>query len=522
MVVVGGGPGGYVAAIKASQLGLKTACVESRGSLGGTCLNVGCIPSKALLHSSHLYEHATKDFKHHGINVKEVTVDLDAMMAAKSKGVKGLTGGIEYLFKKNGVEYVKGHGKITKAGEVSAALLDGGSRVLKAKNILIATGSEPTPLPPVPVDNAGGRIVDSTGCLSLKTIPKRMAVVGGGVIGLEMGSVWRRLGAEVTVVEFLDKILPSNDDEISSKFQAILAKQGFKFALGTKVTKSEVVPGGPVRLTVEPSKGGAAAVHEFDVVLVSTGRRPVTTGLGLAELGVKQDRLGRVTVDGSFRTNVPGVWAIGDVIDGPMLAHKAEEEGIAAVENMKGLHGHVNYDAIPGVVYTYPEVANVGASEEQLKAKGIAFKKGVFPFSANSRARAIQDSEGLVKVLADATTDKILGVHIIGPNAGEMIAEGVLGMEYGASSEDIARTCHAHPTLSEAFKEAWCVASCAARPPHSPSCCPLCLLSHPPHLNLTRHPPLSLPFSLPQHGRVLQAHSLLGALLQSLVAIVCE
>ena len=453
VVVVGGGPGGYVAAIKASQLGFKVACVENRGSLGGTCLNVGCIPSKALLHSSHLFEHASKDFKHHGITVKEVSVDLTKMMEAKNKSVKALTGGIEYLFKKYGVEYVKGAGKITKAGEVSAALLDGGSRVLKTKNILIATGSEPTPLPPVPVDNAGGKIVDSTGALVLKGIPKRMAVVGGGVIGLEMGSVWRRLGAEVTVVEFLDKILPSNDDEVSAKFQGILAKQGFKFALGTKVTKSEVTASG-VKLTVEPSKGGAAAVHEFDVVLVSTGRRPVTAGLGLAELGVKQDRLGRVTVDASFRTNVPGVWAIGDVIEGPMLAHKAEEEGIAAVENMKGLHGHVNYDAIPGVVYTYPEVANVGASEEQLKAKGIAFKKGVFPFSANSRARAINDSEGFVKVLADAATDRILGVHIIGPNAGEMIAEGVLGMEYGASSEDIARTCHAHPTLSEAFKEA--------------------------------------------------------------------
>ena len=454
VVVVGGGPGGYVAAIKASQMGMKVACVEHRGTLGGTCLNVGCIPSKALLHSSHLFEHAQKDFKHHGVVVKDISIDLDKMMEAKTKGVKALTGGIEYLFKKYGVEYIKGKGRITKAGEVSATLSDGsGTRALAAKNILIATGSEPTPLPPVPVDNAKGRIVDSTGALVLKSIPKRMAVVGGGVIGLEMGSVWRRLGAEVTVVEFLDKILPSNDDEVSSKFQAILGKQGMKFALGTKVTKSEVTAEG-VKLTTEPSKGGPATVATYDVVLVSTGRRPVTEGLGLAELGVKQDKLGRVTVDGSFKTNVPGVWAIGDVIEGPMLAHKAEEEGIAAVENMKGLHGHVNYDAIPGVVYTYPEVANVGASEEQLKAKGVAFKKGVFPFSANSRARAMQDSEGFVKILADAKTDRILGIHIIGPNAGEMIAEGVLGMEYGASSEDIARTCHAHPTLSEAFKEA--------------------------------------------------------------------
>ncbi len=454
VVVVGGGPGGYVAAIKASQLGLKTACVESRGTLGGTCLNVGCIPSKALLHSSHLYEHAQKDFKHHGVIVKDVSVDLGKMMESKGKVVKALTGGIEYLFKKYGVTYVKGQGRISKAGEVSATLAAGGSQTLTTKNIIIATGSEPTPLPPLPVDNAGGKIVDSTGALDLKAIPKRMAVVGGGVIGLEMGSVWRRLGTEVTVIEFLDKILPSNDNEVSSKFQAILKKQGMEFALSTKVTKSSVGPAG-VTLTVEPSKGGPAVEHQFDVVLVSTGRRPVTGGLGLAEVGVAQDKLGRVTVDGSFKTNVPGIWAIGDVIEGPMLAHKAEEEGIAAVENIKGLHGHVNYDAIPGVVYTYPEVANVGASEEQLKAKGIAFKKGVFPFSANSRASAMQDKEGFVKILADATTDRILGIHIIGPNAGEMIAEGVLGMEYGASSEDIARTCHAHPTLSEAFKEAW-------------------------------------------------------------------
>lgn len=433
--------------------GVQTACVEFRGSLGGTCLNVGCIPSKALLHSSHLYEHAKKDFKHHGIIANDVTFDLDKMMDAKTKGVKGLTGGIEYLFKKYGVEYVKGHGKITKAGEVSATLNDGGNKTLKTKNILIASGSEPTPLPPVPVDNAKGMIVDSTGALSMKAVPKKMAVIGGGVIGLEMGSVWRRLGTEVTVVEFLDKIVPSMDTELGSKFQQILVKQGFQFKLGTKVTKSEV-SGSGVKLTVEPSKGGAAEVLDFDVVLVATGRRPYTQGLGLQELGVKMDKIGRVIVDAEFKTNVPGIYAIGDVIDGPMLAHKAEEEGIAAVENMKGLHGHVNYDAIPGVVYTYPEVASVGKTEEQLKTAGTKFNKGVFPFSANSRARAMQDSDGMVKILSDAATDRILGIHIIGPNAGEMIAEGVLGMEYGASSEDIARTCHAHPTLSEAFKEA--------------------------------------------------------------------
>ena len=457
LVVIGGGPGGYVAAIKAAQLGLKTACVEVRGALGGTCLNVGCIPSKALLHSSHLYEHAAKDFKHHGVMIDNVKVDLDVMMAAKNKSVKALTGGIEYLFKKYGVEYVKGQGTITKAGEVVATLNAGGSRALATKNILIATGSEPTPLPPVPVDNKGGRIVDSTGALDLKVIPRRLAVIGGGVIGLEMGSVWRRLGTEVTVIEYLDKILPSMDLETGASFHKILAKQGMKFSLSTKCTKSEVTANG-VRLTTEPATGGAATVHDFDVVLVATGRRPVTAGLGLVELSANLDKLGRVTVDSHFRTNIPGVWAIGDAIEGPMLAHKAEEEGIACVENIKGLHGHVNYDAIPGVIYTFPEVASVGATEEQLKAKGIAFKKGIFPFSANSRARAMMDSEGQVKILSDAVTDRILGVHIVGSNAGEMIAEGVLGIEYGASSEDIARTCHAHPTLSEAFKEA-CMAT---------------------------------------------------------------
>lgn len=416
---------------------------------------MGCIPSKALLHSSHLYEHAKKDFAHHGVLVDGVSVDLSKMMAAKDKGVKALTGGIEYLFKKYGVEYVKGAGALAPGGKgVTAALTGGGSRALAAKNVIIATGSEPTPLAPVPVDNAGGKIVDSTGALVLSKIPARMAVIGGGVIGLEMGSVWRRLGTEVTVIEYLDRIVPAMDHETGDKFKAILAKQGMKFAMSSKVTKSELTPGGAVKLTVEPSKGGAAAAMEFDVVLVATGRRPFTAGLGLAEAGVKTDKLGRVVVDGAFKTSVPGVYAIGDAIEGPMLAHKAEEEGIAAVENIKGLHGHVNYDAIPGVVYTYPEVASVGKTEEELAKAGVKFKKGVFPFSANSRARAVQDAEGFVKMLSDAQTDRILGIHIIGANAGEMIAEGVLGMEYGASSEDIARTCHAHPTLAEAFKEA--------------------------------------------------------------------
>lgn len=440
---------------------LQTACVESRGTLGGTCLNVGCIPSKALLHSSHLYDHAAKDFKHHGLSVTGLSVDIDKMMDAKSKSVKGLTGGIEHLFKKNKVDYFKAKGKITKPGMVEATAIDGsGTKHLSAKNIVIATGSEPTPIPPCPVDNAKGKIVDSTGALSLKAIPKSLVVIGGGVIGLEMGSVWRRLGTEVTVVEYLDRITPSMDTEISANFQKILAKQGMKFKLATKVVSSDASSGEGVKLALEPSKGGAKEEMNVDVVLVATGRRPYTEGLGLDELGIKKDKIGRVVVDHEFRTNVPGVFAIGDVIEGPMLAHKAEEEGIACVENIaswkqgKPSSGHVNYDAIPGVVYTYPEVATVGKTEEQLKAEGVKYSKGTFPFAANSRARAMQDSEGVVKILSDAATDRILGIHIIGPNAGEMIAEGVLGLEYGASSEDIARTCHAHPTLSEAFKEA--------------------------------------------------------------------
>lgn len=442
-----------MAAIKAGQLGLKTAVVESRGRLGGTCLNVGCIPSKALLHSSHLYEHATHGFKDHGVIVNDVSVDLDAMMASKLKTVEGLTSGIEFLCKKNKVDYVKGFGKLAGANSVEVALTDGGSQTLSTKNVLLATGSEVTPLPPVPVDNEAGRIVDSTGALELSEVPEHLVVVGGGVIGLEMGSVWRRLGAKVTVVEFLDRIVPSLDGELGKKFQQILKKQGMKFNLKTKVTASEVGENG-VTLTVEPSAGGEAKTLECSHVLVSTGRRPFTQGLGLEDVGVKTDKMGRVEIDHEFRTNVPGVWAIGDVVEGPMLAHKAEEEGIAAVENIAGLAGHVNYDAIPNVIYTYPEVACVGKTEEELKEEGIEFRSGTFPFQANSRARAVLETDGLVKILTDKATDRILGVHIVGPNAGEMVAEGVLGMEYGASAEDIARTCHAHPTLSEAFKEA--------------------------------------------------------------------
>jgi dihydrolipoamide dehydrogenase len=355
------------------------------------------------------------------------------------------------------VDYLKGWGKLTGPNTVSVALNAGGSQVIEAKNIILAVGSEPTPLPPVPVNNAGKQVVDSTGALELETIPKTMAVIGGGVIGLEMGTVWKRLGTEVTVIEFLDTITPSIDKEITANFMKILQKQGLKFKLSTKVTGTQVAPDG-VTLTIEPSTGGATETFKADVVLVSTGRRPFTKNIGLEELGIELDKVGRVVVDDHFQTKVPSVFAIGDCIDGPMLAHKAEEEGIACVENIAGFAGHVNYDTIPGVIYTHPEVATVGQTEEQLKKAGVQYNKGTFPFMANSRARAVGDAEGLVKVLTDKATDKILGMHIIGPNAGEMIAEGVLGMEYGASSEDIARTCHAHPTLAEALKEA-CMAA---------------------------------------------------------------
>lgn len=452
--IVGGGPGGYVAAIKAAQLGLKTVCVDKRGTLGGTCLNVGCIPSKALLQSSHLYELANLDFKKHGIEIEgTVSMNIKKMLKAKDKSVTGLTMGIEGLFKKNKVTYVKGKGSFTGAKEITVDLLDGGSEKIEADHIIIATGSEVTPLPPVPVDNSKFKIVDSTGALDLPTVPKKLAVIGAGVIGLELGSVWRRLGAEVTVIEFMDRIVMSADKEIATMFQRTLTKQGMKFKLGSKVTSSEVTSDG-VTLTMEPSKGGDAETLVADVVLVATGRRPFTTGLGLEGLGVKMDKIGRVEVDHDFRTAVPSIYAIGDAIDGPMLAHKAEEEGVACVEKIAGRAGHVNYACIPDVIYTHPEVASVGKHEEALKEEGIAYNKGVFPFMANSRARTVQDADGMVKILACKETDKVLGIHIMGANAGEMIAEGVLAMEYGASSEDIARTCHAHPTLSEAFKEA--------------------------------------------------------------------
>jgi len=453
IVVIGGGPGGYVAAIKAGQLGLKTACIEMRGSLGGTCLNVGCIPSKALLQSSHHFYDAKKHFKDHGIVIKDISMDVDKMHSAKAETVKSLTGGIEHLLKKHKVDYIKGKGSLSGPNAVSVALSDGGTQTISAKNVVIATGSEVTPLPPVPVDNAAGKIVDSTGALNIPSIPKTMAVIGGGVIGLEMGSVWSRLGTEVTAIEFMDRICPAMDTELTKKFQTTLKKQGFKFKLKTKVMKSEVEDDG-VLITTEPSKGGTETTTKYDIVLVATGRRPYTDGLNLEKLGIQTDKLGRIEVDEHFRTAVPSIYAIGDAIDGPMLAHKAEEEGIAAVEIIAGHAGHVNYDAIPGVIYTYPEVASVGKTEDELKEAKIQYNKGTFPFAANSRARANGSTDGFVKILAEKDTDKILGAHIIGPNAGEMIAEAVIGMEYGASSEDIARTCHAHPTLSEAFKEA--------------------------------------------------------------------
>lgn len=456
VVVVGGGPGGYVAAIKAAQLGMKTACVEMRGTLGGTCLNVGCIPSKALLNASHHAHAAQHQFPKMGIETGGVSVDVAKMMSAKEKAVGGLTKGIEGLFKKNKVDYIIGRGTLTGKNEVTVALNAGGDQVVQTENVIIATGSDVATLPNVEIDEKV--VVSSTGALSLREVPKKMVVIGGGVIGLEMGSVWSRLGAEVTVVEFLDRICPGVDAEAANVFQKSLKKQGFQFKMSTKVTSVENHGEGKgATLTMEPAKGGEAFTMDADIVLMAIGRKPYTEGLGLENVGVEMDRA-LIKTDAHWRTNIPNIYAIGDVIAGPMLAHKAEEEGIAAVETIKGLAGHVNYHAIPGVVYTHPEVAFVGQTEEELKAAGVAYNKGVFPFMANSRARTNDDAEGMVKVLSDKETDKILGMHIVGPNAGELIAEGVLGLEYGASSEDIARTCHAHPTLSEAVKEA-CMAT---------------------------------------------------------------
>ncbi|MDG1287181.1 MAG: dihydrolipoyl dehydrogenase [Rickettsiales bacterium] len=445
LVVIGGGPGGYVGAIKAAQLGLKVACVEKRGALGGTCLNVGCIPSKALLDISHKYHEAEHDFEGLGIKAS-VKLDVKKMMKRKGEVVTGLTQGIEGLLKKNKVDYVKGHGTITDANTVTV-----GKEKLKTKNIMIATGSEVMPLPGVEIDEK--IVVSSTGALELTEVPKKIVVIGGGVIGLEMGSVWSRLGADVTVVEFLDRITPGMDADLSKQFQRILKKQGFDFKLSTKVTGVSV-KGKRATVTVEPSAGGKAEKLDADCVLVSIGRRAYTDKLGLENVGIKTDDRGRVEVDDHLRTSVPNIFAVGDVIKGQMLAHKAEEEGVAVAETLAGQHGHVNYNAIPGVVYTHPEVATVGKTEEELKHAGIKYNVGKFPFMANSRARAIGESEGFVKILADKETDEVYGVHIIGPEAGTLIAEAVLALEYGASSEDIARTCHAHPTLNEAVKEA--------------------------------------------------------------------
>ena len=452
LVVIGGGPGGYVAAIRAAQFGMSVACVESRSALGGTCLNVGCIPSKALLQSSELYHQAAHSFSKHGIGTGELSLDLAAMMGRKDKIVGDLTKGIAFLFKKNKIEAVEGRGTIIEAGTVEVASSnDGGPRTLKAAKIIIATGSEVMALPGVEIDER--RIVSSTGALDLDAVPKDLVVVGGGYIGLEMGSVWGRLGANVTVVEFLDRIVPGMDGELAKTLQRVLKKQGLAFKLGTKVTGAKN-GGAGVALTLEPAKGGAAETLQADVVLVSIGRRPYTEGLGLETVGIKPDNRGFIPVDQNYQTSVPGIFAIGDVIEGPMLAHKASEDGVVCVERMVGHAAHVDYGKVPGVVYTWPEVATVGKSEEQLTDDGVDYKVGKFPFTAVSRARVTADTDGFIKVLADAKTDKVLGVHIIGPDAGTLIHEAVLCMEFGGSSEDIAATVHAHPTLAEGLKEA--------------------------------------------------------------------
>ncbi|GAA5964819.1 hypothetical protein JCM8115_000113 [Rhodotorula mucilaginosa] len=457
LVVIGGGPGGYVAAIKAAQLGLKTACVEKRGSLGGTCLNVGCIPSKAMLNNSQIYHSALHDTKARGIDIPEVKLNLPVMLKAKDKSVRGLTSGVEYLFKKNKVDYIKGTASFASSTQLDVALLDGGNTQVEAKNILIATGSEVTPFPGIEIDEK--QIVSSTGALDLQQVPEKMVVIGAGVIGLELGSVWSRLGANVEVVEFLGAIGGAGmDAEVSKNFQKILSKQGLKFNLNTKVLGASKKDG-KVHLEVEGAKNGKKSTIEADVVLVAIGRRPYTEGLNLDKIGVEVDNRGRIVIDSQFNTSVPNVKCIGDVTFGPMLAHKAEEEGIAAVEYIHSGYGHVAYNVIPSVVYTHPEVAWVGKTEEDCKAEGIEYKVGNFPMVANSRAKTNNETDGFVKVIAEKNTDKILGCHIISNVAGEILAEAALAMEYGASAEDVARTCHAHPTVSEAVKEAFLMAS---------------------------------------------------------------
>ncbi|EGO96078.1 dihydrolipoyl dehydrogenase [Acidiphilium sp. PM] len=446
VIVIGAGPGGYVCAIRAAQLGMKVACVEKRATLGGTCLNVGCIPSKALLQSSENYHELLHGFARHGVSAENVSFDLGKMMGHKDEVVGANTKGVEFLFKKNKVTWLKGAASFKSANTI---VVDG--KEYGARHIVIATGSESVPLPGVEVDET--QIVTSTGAIALESVPKHLVVIGGGYIGLELGSVWRRLGAEVTVVEFLDRLVPTMDGEVATAFQKTLGKLGMKFKLGTKVTGAAKTAKG-VTLTLEPAKGGAAETLEADVVLVAIGRRAHTEGLGLDAVGVATDERGRVKTNGHYTTSVPGIYAIGDVIAGPMLAHKAEEEGVALAELLAGQAGHVNYGAIPGVVYTWPEVASVGKTEEELKAEGVAYKVGKFPFTANGRARAMGDTDGFVKLLSDKTTDKLLGAHIIGPDAGTIIAELVLAIEFGASAEDVARTSHAHPSLNEAVKEA--------------------------------------------------------------------
>ncbi|MBO9195580.1 dihydrolipoyl dehydrogenase [Rhizobium sp. 16-449-1b] len=453
VIVIGTGPGGYVAAIKAAQLGLKVAVVEKRATFGGTCLNVGCIPSKALLHASEMFHQAGHGMDALGIEVAAPKLNLDKMMAHKDATVKSNVDGVAFLFKKNKIDSFIGTGKIVSAGKVSVTAEDGKVQEIEGKNIVIATGSDVAGIPGVKVDIDEKVIVSSTGAIALDKVPETMIVVGGGVIGLELGSVWSRLGAKVTVIEYLDKILGAMDGDVSKQFQRMLAKQGVDINLSSKVTGVEK-GGKGAKVTFEPVAGGAAVTVEADVVLISTGRIPYTAGLGLEEAGVALDNRGRVEIDGHFRTNVAGIYAIGDVVKGPMLAHKAEDEGVALAEILAGQHGHVNYDVIPSVVYTQPEVASVGKTEEELKAAGVAYKVGKFPFTANGRARAMLATDGFVKILSDKTTDRVLGGHIVGFGAGEMIHEIAVLMEFGGSAEDLGRTCHAHPTMSEAVKEA--------------------------------------------------------------------
>ncbi len=447
--VIGGGPGGYVCAIRLAQLGFKTACIESRGTLGGTCLNIGCIPSKSLLNLSEHF-HRAKNFSKIGIEVGELKLNLQKMMQNKDKSVTVLTKGVEFLFKKNKITYFKGVGKLKSKNAITIIDKDNKEKTINSENIIISTGSEPTSLPGIEFDEK--KIISSTGALSLNEVPKKLIVVGGGYIGLEMGSVWSRLGSEVHVIEFLDHIIPGMDKEISIEFMKVLKKQGLKFHLETKVNKIVKTSKG---VEIETSdKNGNKNIFESDVVLISVGRKPYTKNLNLEQLGIEKDEKKRIKVNKKFQTNINNIFAIGDVINGPMLAHKAEEEGIAVAETIAGQFGHVNYDLIPSVIYTSPEVAAIGKTEEQLNEKNIKYKVGKFPFIANSRAKAIDEPDGFVKILADATTDKVLGVHLIGPHAGELIAEMAIAMEFGASSEDIARTCHAHPTHTEAIKEA--------------------------------------------------------------------